>query len=341
MNDRPIAVLGGGAWGTALSVVLAGRGRSVRLWMREEDLVARMIERRDNPVYLPGVRVPEGVVPVHDSARALEDADLVLVAVPTPFLRGILQRAAAHVPPGIPVTIATKGIEEETLALPTEVARATLGPEHGLAVLSGPSFAPEVARGLPAAIVAASTDAPVSRRVQALFSGTRLRVYTNPDPTGVQVAGALKNVIAIAAGVAYGLGMGHSTVAALITRGLAEMRRLGVALGGKAETFSGLAGLGDLVLTCTGELSRNRRVGLALGHGERLPDIVSQMVAVAEGVRTARSARELALRRGVEMPIVEEVRRLLYGESAPQEAVERLMGRPLTSEEAAGAESGE
>lgn len=338
MRDGKIAVLGAGGWGTALSVVLAGTGRTVRLWVREQDLLSRMRERRDNPVFLPGVAIPTEVAPWGDLGEALDGAELVLAVIPSPFARRVYAQALRWMPRPIPVVIATKGLEERTLALPAEVAEETLG-ERPLAILSGPSFAPEVARGLPTAVVVAANDALLARRVQGLFLGSRLRVYTNDDPIGVQVAAGLKNVIAIAAGIADGLGMGHSTVAALITRGLAEIRRLGVALGGKPATFSGLAGLGDLVLTATGDLSRNRKVGQALGRGERLEDVLEHMAAVAEGVTTTRSARELARRRGIEMPIVEEVHRVLYEDGAPRDAVARLMARPPTAEEPATQES--
>jgi glycerol-3-phosphate dehydrogenase (NAD(P)+) len=334
-----IAIVGGGAWGTALAVHLAGRERGVRLWMREADLVARMKERRDNPVYLPGVEVPRSVAPTSELAEAVLGADLVVFAVPTPFARQIYAPLAGHLGPGVPVVVATKGIEEDTLLLPTQVASACLHPGASIAALSGPSFAEEVARGVPTAVVVASTDPALARRIQDGLAGDTLRLYTNTDVVGVQVAAALKNVVAIAAGIVDGLGFGQNTVAALVTRGLAEMRRLGVALGGAPETFSGLAALGDLVLTCTGGLSRNRQVGQALGRGERLDDVIGRMRHVAEGVRTARSARDLARRVGVEMPIVEEVYRILYEDGAPREAVRRLMTRPLTSETGSGAEA--
>lgn len=334
-------MVGGGAWGTALCFPLAARGQRIRLWVREADLLSRMIDRRDNPVHLPGVRIPDAVVPVGEIGRALDGADLVLVAVPSPFARGVYEQLSVSLPPRVPVVVTTKGIEEGTLLLPTQVAAEVLGPDWPQVVLSGPSFAPEVARGLPTAIVAASIAPGLAVRVQEVLSGGSLRVYTNADPLGVQVAGALKNVVAIAAGVAHELGMGHNTIAALITRGLAEMRRLGQALGGRASTFSGLAGMGDLVLTCTGELSRNRRVGTALARGERLKDVLSHMASVAEGVRTTRSARDLAHRNGVEMPIVEEVYGLLYEDRSPREAVVRLMSRPLTSEESDAMEKSE
>lgn len=332
MRSAHIGVLGGGAWGTALAVVLAARGHEVRLWMREPDLVRRVLERRDNPVHLPGVPIPAGVEPTLELARALERADLVVTAIPSSFARQVYEAARSLVPPGLPVVVATKGIEEGTGALPAEVAGDVLGEQARVAVLSGPSFAAEVARGLPAAVVVASTDPDLARRVQDALSGPTLRLYTNDDLRGVQLAGALKNVIAIAAGAADGAGMGHSTMAALITRGLAEIRRLGTALGGRAETFHGLAGLGDLVLTCTGDLSRNRRVGQALGRGERLPDILAHTASVAEGVRTTRAARSIAARHGVETPIVDEVHRLLFEDGSARDAVGRLMARPLTAE---------
>jgi glycerol-3-phosphate dehydrogenase (NAD(P)+) len=231
------------------------------------------------------------------------------------------------------VVVATKGIEETTLLLPTQVAGAILGDGTRIAAVSGPSFAEEVARGVPTAVVVAAEDLSLAEDVQARLSGQTLRLYTNTDVVGVQVAAALKNVVAIAAGIVDGLGFGHNTLAALITRGLVEMRRLGVAMGGAPETFSGLAGLGDLALTCTGGLSRNRHVGQALGRGERLDDIVASTRHVAEGVGTTRSARDLALRHGVEMPIVEEVYRMLYEDGSPREALGRLMARPLVAEE--------
>jgi glycerol-3-phosphate dehydrogenase (NAD(P)+) len=331
-TQHPVAIVGGGAWGTALAVNLGRRGIPVRLWMYEDELVRRMVARRDNPVYLPGIEIPDTVAPTDDIANAVTDVSLVVFAVPTPFARGLHSRLRPRIGRRIPVVVATKGIEEDTLLLPTEVATACLDPETPIAVMSGPSFAEEVARGVPTAIVIAAEDAELGRAIQDRLSGETLRLYTNPDVIGVQIAAALKNVVAIAAGIADGLGFGHNTVAALITRGLAEIRRLGVARGASPETFSGLASLGDLVLTCTGVLSRNRQVGQAIGRGERLTDVIARMPHVAEGVRTARSARDLAGNSGVQMPIVEEVYRILYEDGAPREAVRRLMTRPLGSE---------
>ena len=333
IREQPVAIVGGGAWGTALAVNLGRRGVPVRLYMHEDELVRRMLARRDNPVYLPGVEIPDAVTPTNEIAIAVTDVSLVVFTVPTPFARTLHGRLASHIGSRVPVVVATKGIEEDTLLLPTEVAASCLAPGTPIAAMSGPSFAEEVARGVPTAVVIASADVGLARAIQDRLAGETLRLYTNTDVVGVQIAAALKNVVAIAAGIADGLGFGHNTVAALITRGLAEIRRLGVARGASPETFSGLASLGDLVLTCTGGLSRNRQVGQAIGRGERLADVIARMPHVAEGVRTARSARGLAANAGVQMPIVEEVYRILYEDGVPREAVRRLMTRPLGSED--------
>jgi glycerol-3-phosphate dehydrogenase (NAD(P)+) len=301
--------------------------------MREPDLVARMRECRDNPAYLPGVRVPEPVEPCTEIAAALEGVELAVTAVPSQFARTAYREMRPRLASGMPVLVTCKGIEERTLALPLEVAEQELGGPGRLAVLSGPSFALEVARGRPTAVVVSAADPALASRLQRVVSSRELRVYTNRDPLGVQLAGALKNVMAIAVGIADSLRMGTNARAALITRGLAEMSRLVLALGGHAGTTGGLAGMGDLVLTCTGDLSRNLRVGQRLGRGERLQDVLSGSRSVAEGVRTARSARDLARRAGVELPIVDEVYRILYEEGRVQEGLDRLLSRPLTSEE--------
>jgi glycerol-3-phosphate dehydrogenase (NAD(P)+) len=334
MRGGPVGVIGAGAWGTAFAIHLARIGVPVRLWVREEGVLRRIRSRRDNARFLPGIPVPEAVSVTPSLAEAASEASLVVLMVPTPFARSVYRDLAPHLPPETPAAVAAKGIEDGSLDLPLAVARGELGSDRGGAVLSGPSFAAEVARGTPTALVVASEDRSLATSIQDRLSSETLRLYTNEDVVGVQIAGALKNVIAIAAGVAAGLGLGGNTGAALLTRGIAEIARLGVALGGKSETFSGLAGLGDLVLTCTGDLSRNRGVGLALGRGERLEDVLRQSVHVAEGVRTARTARLLAERHGVEMPIVEEVCRLLDDETSPAEAVRRLMLRPLVPEDA-------
>jgi glycerol-3-phosphate dehydrogenase (NAD(P)+) len=328
----PVAVVGGGAWGTALAIHLARLEVPVRMWIREQELVTRLRTRHDNPLYLPGVAIPSQVVAYEKLAPAVEGAGLVLLAVPSQFARPIYRELARVVPATVPVVVACKGIERQTLALPLEVAADELGDEHALGVVSGPSFAVEVAEGRPTAIVAAAVDDALAESLQHRFSSPTLRMYRNTDPVGVQLAGALKNVIAIAVGIAESLEMGTNARAALITRGLVEMTRLGVAIGGRHATFSGLAGLGDLVLTCTGELSRNRKLGMRIGHGERLEDILAVSRSVAEGVETARSAHALAARSGVEMPIVEEVCRVLYEDASPHRSLERLMSRPLSAE---------
>ena len=332
MDSSAIAIVGGGAWGTALSIHLARKGCPVRLWIREPDLVVRMRERHDNPVYLPGVTVPEAVSPFEDIAATVEGMDLIIVVVPSQFARGAYREMAAATAPTAIVVVACKGIEEDSLALPLDVAGEELGQAKRMAVLSGPTFAEEVATGHPSAVVVASSDESVAQAVQRRLSSPTLRLYTNGDPVGVQIAGALKNVIAIATGISESLGMGTNARAAIITRGLAEISRLGIRVGGQAATFSGLAGLGDLVLTCTGALSRNHTLGQRIGHGERLQDVLERSASVAEGVPTTRSARRLARQVGIDMPLVEEVHRILFEDGPPQEAMERLMTRRLISE---------
>jgi glycerol-3-phosphate dehydrogenase (NAD(P)+) len=332
MDNPTIAIVGGGAWGTALSIHLARKGCPVRLWIRETELVARMRERHDNPVYLPGIVIPDAVSPFEEIGAAVDGMDLIVVVVPSQFARGVYREMDAHTAPTAKLVVACKGIEEDSLALPVDVANDELGHSQRMAVLSGPTFAEEVASGRPSAVVVAATEESVAREVQQRLASPTLRLYTNSDPVGVQIAGALKNVIAIATGISESLGMGTNARAAIITRGLAEISRLGISVGGQASTFSGLAGLGDLVLTCTGELSRNHTVGQRIGHGERLKDILDRSRSVAEGVPTTRSARRLARQVGVDMPLVEEVHRILFEDGAPQEAMERLMTRPLTSE---------
>jgi len=332
MDNPTIAIVGGGAWGTALSIHLARKGCGVHLWLRERELVSRMRERHDNPVYLPGITIPDAVLPFEQIGATLERADLVIVAVPSQFARPVYREMADGMAPTTKVVVACKGIEQETLALPLDVAAAELGDPRRMAILSGPTFAEEVASARPTAVVVASSDQAVAGEVQRYLSSSTLRLYTNDDPVGVQIAGALKNVIAIATGISDSLGMGTNSRAAIITRGLAEISRLGIRAGGQASTFSGLAGLGDLVLTCTGKLSRNHTVGQRIGHGERLQDILDSSRSVAEGVPTTRSARRLARKVGIDMPLVEEVHRILFEDGPPQESMQRLMTRPLTSE---------
>jgi len=328
---RRLAVIGGGSWGTALAIVLAPKFERVSLWVYEPDLAARMASTRINDLYLPSAALPANVIPGSSLPAVLEDADLVLGVMPSHHARAIYQEIARHAPPDAGFVSATKGLEQGTLLRMSEVMRQTLG-DVPIGVLSGPTFAKEVARGEPAAIVIASEDAAFARSVQRAFAGPSLRLYTNTDPIGVELGAALKNVIAIAAGVCTGLGLGNNTLAALITRGLAEITRLAAAAGGQARTLAGLAGLGDLVLTCNGELSRNRAVGIELGKGKNINEILNGMRMVAEGVKTTAAAVELAARHGVEMPIARQMFAILREGRSPREAVRELMDRQLKEE---------
>jgi glycerol-3-phosphate dehydrogenase (NAD(P)+) len=327
-----ITVLGGGSWGTALSAHLVRSGHEgVRLWLRDPRLAEEINLLHRNPRYLSGVELPPGLAATTELPSALAEAETVLVAVPSEFCRGVYREAAPFIPRGAVLVSATKGIEIDTLRRMSEVARDEV-PGHGVAALSGPSFALEVAQGQPTAVVVAAEDRSLAESLQRAFSSRTFRAYSSPDIVGVELAGALKNVIAIAAGIVDGLGYGQNTVAALITRGLAEMTRLAVALGGRGDSLAGLAGLGDLVLTSTGGLSRNRRVGQALGRGKTLAESVSEILQVAEGIPTTLAACALAERTGVEMPIARQMREVLYGGKSPRLAVDELMLRSLKRE---------
>jgi glycerol-3-phosphate dehydrogenase (NAD(P)+) len=327
-----MTVLGAGSWGTALSVHLAREGRTVRLWARDPQLAEQMRAARENPRYLPGVVLPPGVTPTSAIDRALDAAGFVIVAVPSHGVRAALRAAAPFIAPAAIVVSATKGLEVETHARMSEVIAGETAARLPVVVLSGPSFAAEVARGLPAAVLAASSDPGAAARVQEHFRGRGLRIYVSDDVAGVEIGGALKNVIAIAAGAVDGLGLGQNAMAALITRGLAEISRLACAEGGRRDTLAGLSGLGDLVLTCTGGLSRNRHVGVELGRGRSLSDILRGMHMVAEGIRTTGAALALGARHGIELPIAAQMSEVLEGRSSPAEAVEALMGRRQRAE---------
>jgi len=319
-----IAVLGAGAWGTAIAATLAAR-HSIRLWARDRKLLAALRSSRVNERYLPGIAVPAEIELIDDLARALDGAELALLAVPTNGLRellGTMRKADARAP----LVWLCKGFETDRAKLPHEVCNEE-APAVPRGVLSGPSFADEVARGLPAALTLASDDAGFAQSAAAAVHGAALRVYLSDDVVGVEAAGAIKNVVAIAAGISDGLGLGLSARAALITRGLAEMTRLGVALGGQPETFMGLAGAGDLILTCTGDLSRNRRVGLALAGGTPLAAALSGLGHIAEGVYTARAVARLSTEHGIEMPITRAVCRVLDDPGNARAAVQELMAR--------------
>jgi glycerol-3-phosphate dehydrogenase (NAD(P)+) len=329
-----VAVIGAGAWGTTLARHLAEKGAPVRLWAYERDVVAAIRDKRENTLFLPGIAIPPSVMPTASLAEAVRGAEWLIFVVPSHAARSVLRQLGPVLPVSIPLISATKGIEEETLKLMTEVMQDTLPPacHRSLAVLSGPSFAAEVCRGQPTAVTLAGDDDELVRRLQAWLMTPLFRVYRGSDPLGVQLGGALKNVMALAAGIVDGLGLGHNARAALITRGLAEMIRLGTAVGAHPRTFHGLSGVGDLVLTCTGPLSRNHAVGVRLGKGERLEAVMKDMNAVAEGVRTARAAKGLAARHQVEMPIVQEVCAVLFEGKPCARAVADLMERSAKAE---------
>jgi len=331
---KSLAIIGGGSWGTALSIVLAPRFSDVRLWVYEPDLAIRMADSRQNDVYLPGLTVPPSVRIVNELGAALDGAEIVLSVMPSHLVREIYRQMGPFLSPRMIFVSATKGLENGTLLRSSEIIQDVVSGRFPaqVAVLSGPTFAREVASLNSTALVVASEDEELNRCVQRLFSSSTFRLYTSVDPLGVEIGGSVKNVVAIGAGVLEGMGLGHNPLAALITRGLAEMTRLALALGAKVQTLSGLAGLGDLVLTCTGELSRNRTVGIELARGRKLDEIVGSMKMVAEGIKTANAALELAGRHGVEMPITEMMHQIIHGGMDPREAVRRLMERSLKGE---------
>ncbi len=333
MAER-IGVIGAGAWGTALSLLLADKGHDVTLWMYEQNLAEETARTRENRVYLPGFPLPASIAVTASLETAVRDKQFILSVVPSHTVREVTRQYVPFLGRDAVVVSASKGIEPDTLKPLSEVFKDILPEElhSSLCFLSGPSFAKEVARKMPTAITLASWDPDIAKRVQEVLSNSYFRVYTNPDVIGVELAGALKNVVAIAAGVLEGMGFGYNTMAALLTRGLAEMARLGVAMGGSLATFSGLAGMGDLVLTCTGGLSRNRTLGTRLGKGEKLEEIIQGSRTVAEGVKTAKAARDLAQKYGIDMPIVDEVYLLLYEGKDPKRALKDLMSRELKGE---------
>ena len=331
MTER-IALLGAGSWGTALAVHCARIGHTVELWGRDPALMADLQRTRANSAYLPGITLDARIVPTPSLEAALARATMVIAAVPSHGMRHVLRAAAPLLRDNAVLVSATKGLETDSLARMSQVAAEETGRDRAIAVLSGPSFALEVARGLPTAVVVASVSADAATRVQDTLKGPALRLYGSEDVTGVEFGGALKNVIAIAAGVVEGLGIGHNAMAALITRGLVEMSRLAAAEGSQRETLAGLSGLGDLVLTCTGDLSRNRHVGIELGRGRALPEILAGMRMVAEGVRTTAAALALGARHGVELPLAAQMAAVIEGRTPALQAVEALMLRPQRSE---------
>ena len=330
--SRRVAIIGCGGWGTALAVLLSTRGYNITVWGVEPAYVEKMQRTRLNPVYLPGLTIPASVALTSDMGQCVPESEIVIVATPTLYMRAVCERLAPHVRPEHLLVNVAKGIEEGTLLTGSQIIADVCGPDVGIAGLYGPSHAEEVARGMPATVVATSRRQELARQVQEAFMCATLRVYTNTDVVGVELGAALKNVIAIAAGVCDGLGFGDNAKSALMTRGLAEIKRLGVAMGARPATFAGLTGLGDLITTCISPYGRNRAVGMRIGRGEKLRDILADMQQVAEGVRTTRSACELATRHRVEMPITREVHAVLFEGKDPRTAVRDLMLRAPRAE---------
>ena len=333
---KKIAIIGGGSWGTALALILSRsrRPHSLSLWVHDAELASLIHETRENAVYLPGFKLPAEVAVTSDIAAALTGAEIVVGVIPSAHAKNIYTAMRPHLQPGTAIVSATKGIDHTSLLRMSELIEKIFAdrPSLRVAVLSGPSFALEAARGDPTAVAIASEDSSLATEIQGEFAGASFRLYTNDDVTGVELGGAVKNIIAIAAGVCAGLGLGANTIAALVTRGLAEMTRLAVALGGRPETMAGLAGIGDLVLTCTGGLSRNHAVGVELGKGRTIQEILSTTRMVAEGVDSTSATRELARGAAVEMPITEQMFSVLYERRSPKEAIRELMERRLKSE---------
>ena len=332
MEHKRVGVVGAGSWGTALSILLANNGYDVDLWVYEQELYTQLNETRVNSFFLPGHPLPERIRATLSLEEAVHDQDVVLIVVPTHVIRNTATQLASLIRPDCLLINASKGIENESLCTVRRILEQTLPATCQLGTLSGPTFAVEIAKGVPSAIVAAADTEEVAKRIQNIFSSSRLKVFTSTDPLGVEVGGALKNVIAIATGISDGLGMGHNTRAALITRGLVETTRIGTALGARPETFSGLSGLGDLVLTCTGDLSRNRAVGLHLGQGKTLSQITESMKMVAEGVLTVKSTHALKSKLNIQAAIIDETYRVLYEKKPPKQAMNDLMRVNISTE---------
>lgn len=327
-----IGVIGAGSWGTALSLLLAGKGHKVDLWVYERDLCDVMKQERENRFYLPGFKLPDEIHPSHSLQEVVTNKKIILVVVPTHVLRSTLNTVKAYIDPECLIINASKGIENESLLPIHKIIEETLPAFDSLATLSGPTFAGEVAQGIPSAIVAAANSQEIAERVQAIFDTDKLKVFTSTDLMGVEIGGALKNVIAIATGISDGLQLGFNPRAALINRGLVEIIRIGTAMGAKPETFSGLSGMGDLVLTCTGDLSRNRTVGMKLGQGMKLNEITASMKMVAEGIRTVTSAYQLKNKFDLQASIIEETYLVLHEGKSPQKALQDVMNVETTSE---------
>ncbi len=325
MQSENIGIIGAGAWGTAIALLLAEKGYTFPLWVYEEDLSNTMKSQRENTLFLPGFSLPENIQPTTSLQQAVEDKSVILLVVPTHVIRATIKSIRPFLKPDCLIINASKGIENETLCTVGQILRQELDDHHTFAVISGPTFAKEIAQGLPSALVAAGDTLEIAERVQRIISTPKLKVFTSDDPLGVQIGGALKNVIAISTGICDGMGLGYNPRAALISRGLMEITRIGTAQGARPETFLGLSGMGDLVLTCTGDLSRNRNIGIQLGKGRKLADITQNMQVVAEGIRTVKSAYELKNKLNIQASVIEETYRVIYEEKSPQKALEDLM----------------
>jgi glycerol-3-phosphate dehydrogenase (NAD(P)+) len=325
MQSENLAVIGAGAWGTALALLLAKKGYNFPLWVYEEDLSNTMKTRRENSLFLPGFSLPENIQPTHSLQEAVKDKSVILLVVPTHVMRTTIKTIKPYLKPDCLIINASKGIENDTLCTVHKILQQELDELHTFAVISGPTFAKEIAQGLPSALVAAGDTLEIAERVQRIISTPKLKVFTSDDPLGVQIGGALKNVIAISTGICDGMDLGYNPRAALISRGLMEITRIGTAQGARPETFLGLSGMGDLVLTCTGDLSRNRNIGIELGKGRKLADITKNMHVVAEGIRTVKSAYELKNKLNIQASVIEETYRVIYEEKSPEKALEDLM----------------
>jgi glycerol-3-phosphate dehydrogenase (NAD(P)+) len=332
MQSENLAIIGAGAWGTALALLLAENGHSFPLWVYEEDLSETMKTKRENTLFLPGFSLPENIQPTSSLKQAVEDKSAVLLVVPTHVMRATIKNIKPYLKPDCLLINASKGIENETLCTVHQILQEELDTNHEFAAISGPTFAAEIAQGVPSALVAAGDTLEIAERVKQIISTPKLKVFTSNDPLGVQIGGALKNVIAISTGISDGMELGYNTRAALISRGLVEITRIGTALGAKPETLLGLSGMGDLVLTCTGDLSRNRNVGIHLGQGRKLNEITKDMKMVAEGIRTVKSAYELKNKLNIQASVIEETYRVLYEDKSPQKALEDLMRVEINTE---------
>ncbi len=333
INVERIGVVGGGSWGTALALLLADNGYEIDLWVYEPELVKDIKQKRENTIYLPGFSIPSNIHPYNDFEPVVKEHKIILMVVPSHVYRSVTQAIKPYLADNTIIVSATKGIENETLLTMSGVWKEVVGDKKTVfSCLSGPSFAKEVARKIPTAVTIACDNIDIASKLQAMFANEYFRVYTSSDVMGLEIGGAVKNVIALAAGACDGLGLGHNTRAALITRGLAEMTRLGVAMGAHPITFLGLPGVGDLLLTCTGDLSRNRTVGYQIGQGKSLDEILSHMKMVAEGVKTAKSVYHLSKKFNIEMPICEQVYKILYEGKKPRDTVKYLMTRSLKHE---------